>query len=486
MIRSFNLRIFMIFWVVLCVIVAAHHFIFYPLMAEILDINIIPEQGLIRGALPGDNQTYYLIADKIFNSKMSFGDKLFPIGKDPNYFIGLIFSQFLYYFSGHSLLFFSWFVNTPLMALGLVQIYFVAKQFKIPDRTLYILMFILVFVPFNFYSVTQINKDIFTFVFFALNLNTIFKINSSGSFPSLNISLICIFAFVLFAVRPYQLTLFSVSWLLLSFLFLIRTKSILCAVKPIFVSGLLILVYFLAAHFIGADPRVNEMDGLSSEVTTYPVDVLGKRSQNQNHSIGQTDGISQKESIGQTEGISQKESIGQRENISNNDVTTHTDNGMAKDSITLELVIDNLILKLNGYRQHFINSTPVAAMIIDRDLRFNSLADLVVYFPKAIKNLLIEPNPFRLLGDKKGYVNPVLKWFYLPWMLYLYILLIKMITMNIRNMHSYEALLLSFFIFSTLLPYAYFIPNLGTVARYSSPMIFYLASVLAFSQVNSR
>lgn len=53
-------------------------------------------------------------------------------------------------------------------------------------------------------------------------------------------------------------------------------------------------------------------------------------------------------------------------------------------------------------------------------------------------------------------------------------------------MHSYEALLLSVFIFSTLLPYAYFIPNLGTVARYSSPMIFYLASVLAFSQVNSR
>jgi len=462
MIRSFNLRIFMIFWVVLCVIVAAHHFIFYPLMAEILDINIIPEQGLIRGALPGDNQTYYLIADKIFNSKMSFGDKLFPIGKDPNYFIGLIFSQFLYYFSGHSLLFYSWFVNTPLLSLGLVQIYFVAKQFKIPDRTLYILMFILVFVPFNFYSVTQINKDIFTFVFFALNLNTIFKINSSGSFPSLNISLICIFAFVLFAVRPYQLALFSVSWLLLSFLFLIRTKSILCAVKPIFVSGLLILVYFLAAHFIGADPRVNEMDGLSSEVTTYPVDVLGKRSQNQNHGIGQ------------------------KENISNNDVTTHTDNGMAKDSITLELAIDNLILKLNGYRQHFINSTPVAAMIIDRDLRFNSLADLVAYFPKGIKNLIIEPNPFRLLGDKQGYVNPVLKWFYLPWMLYLYILLIKMITMNIRNMHSYEALLLSFFIFSTLLPYAYFIPNLGTVARYSSPMIFYLASVLAFSQVNSR
>lgn len=125
--------------------------------------------------------------------------------------------------------------------------------------------------------------------------------------------------------------------------------------------------------------------------------------------------------------------------------------------------------KVNQYREFYINAAPNSSMIIYSDHRFDDMVDYLTFLPKAVLMIAIEPNPVRILSTGRGYHVTALKLAFLPWSiaatLCLCLFTLGFLCYPAIGMRMLPLIVLIGFWF---LPYAYFMPNAGNVARYSS------------------
>jgi len=436
---TYSQKNFITYIIIFGIILFLYHFIGYPLLLEYTSLSINVEQGLPYGAIPGDYQTYYLTAIKILNHPLDFYKTIIILGNS-NYLAPFIFSLVLRATSSfESLIFYNLMVSLPLSAFIACQLHAVLHRFNIDDAKCFLLNIVVVLSPFFFITFTQISKDLFTHLFYAMSIRTLFLIRDK-EFCYLSALSLVLCTLLLVFNRPFQLLISALVWVILAFLFFIKDR------KPKDMKGPLWIVLFLVATFLLHSQFVHQA-GTGIEFLT--------------------DSVTQSIKPTKPTQTIQDESI--------EETPAGINHGFMR----------GFFSALNSYRKYYIEANPDSAMVASPGLVFESPIDVIIYLPKALSMVVWEPNPLRLLSSKSGYSHSLLKVLYIPWSFFV-LLLSLWALFKITALFTFDNMLLVAYSFGSLLPYPFFIPNYGNIARYSSFLILFLLLVLIFSRLESK
>jgi len=148
-------------------------------------------------------------------------------------------------------------------------------------------------------------------------------------------------------------------------------------------------------------------------------------------------------------------------------------------------IATKVLQSINNYRKYYIAVNPDSSMIASKDYLFDSFADLIYFLPKSLSMVILEPNPFRIISANSGHTQGILRLLFLPWAFFVSFSVL-IVLYKINKSFSFDKILLQIYTLATLMPYAYFIPNYGNVARYSSFAVTLMLMILIFSKSNTK
>lgn len=448
---NYSLALYFRYFVLLLIIVLLYYFIGYPVLLEYSSIGFGDASDFPHGSIPGDYQKYYFIAVSISEQPIDIRSALDHLS-NPNFVAPLFLAIILRIAPDcDGLLCYNLLVSLPLSAFIATQLHTVARRFNIGERKTFLLVFVVLLSPFSLLALTQVSKDLFSHLFYAVSLRAIFAIYDRNLNYSVALSIVFV-SIVLVFVRPFQLPLAIFAWLILAAPLAIRDRRGGDVIPPALLVFSFSIIVLLHGQFVATlsdiDFDISDALPISSETTAVPA----------------------------VEPSNSRETFEDRSSLNGH---------LISEPVSKRWIWDYLLANINGFREYYISVNPDSPMLAWKGYVFESFADLIYYIPKSFSMIIFEPNLFRLLGSEPGHTPVHLKYFYAPWALFISFAAIVVLC-RLKTSFSLDKILLQIYIFSTLMPYPYFIPNYGNVARYSSFLVIFLLMILMFSKSSAK
>ena len=444
------------YFVFLLLIILSYHYIGYPLLLEYTSLSVNVVHGLPYGAVSGDYQKYYQIAIHLLEKPLDINTAIGAL-TNPNHVAPLILSYVIRLTSCYdSLLCYNLLVTLPISAFIAFQLHAIARRFNIGETKSFFLVCVVLLSPFSLLALTQVSKDLYSHLFYAVSIRTLFSIYDKNFHYSSALSLVLGSIPILF-IRPFQVVLSLFVWFILTALLILRERKLGDVIRPGLIIVFLSTIYLLHSQFI----RVQVGDVLDN-ISVLPRSILLIPA------LPASDAPNSKPSS-----VDSKPSSVDSSSLSV---------GLVPDAINEK--ISYILHQVNGYRKYYIRMNPDSPMVVNGYV-FDSLVDLIYYLPKSFSMVILEPHPFRLLGAKSGHTEANLRLLYMPWA-FVVSFLALVVLYKINKSFSFDRVLLLAYTLATLMPYAYFIPNYGNVARYSSFLVAFLLLILIFSKASVK
>ena len=444
------------YFVFLLLIILSYHYIGYPLLLEYTSLSVNVVHGLPYGAVSGDYQKYYQIAIHLLEKPLDINTAIGAL-TNPNHVAPLILSYVIRLTSCYdSLLCYNLLVTLPISAFIAFQLHAIARRFNIGETKSFFLVCVVLLSPFSLLALTQVSKDLYSHLFYAVSIRTLFSIYDKNFHYSSALSLVLGSIPILF-IRPFQVVLSLFVWFILTALLILRERKLGDVIRPGLIIVFLSTIYLLHSQFI----RVQVGDVLDN-ISVLPRSILLIPA------LPASDAPNSKPSS-----VDSKPSSVDSSSLSV---------GLVPDAINEK--ISYILHQVNGYRKYYISMNPDSPMVVNGYV-FDSLVDLIYYLPKSFSMVILEPHPFRLLGAKSGHTQANLRLLYMPWAFFVSFLAL-IVLYKINKSFSFDRVLLLAYTLATLMPYAYFIPNYGNVARYSSFLVAFLFLILIFSKASVK
>ena len=444
------------YFVFLLLIILSYHYIGYPLLLEYTSLSVNVVHGLPYGAVSGDYQKYYQIAIHLLEKPLDINTAIGAL-TNPNHVAPLILSYVIRLTSCYdSLLCYNLLVTLPISAFIAFQLHAIARRFNIGETKSFFLVCVVLLSPFSLLALTQVSKDLYSHLFYAVSIRTLFSIYDKNFHYSSALSLVLGSIPILF-IRPFQVVLSLFVWFILTALLILRERKLGDVIRPGLIIVFLSTIYLLHSQFI----RVQVGDVLDN-ISVLPRSILLIPA------LPASDAPNSKPSS-----VDSKPSSVDSSSLSV---------GLVPDAINEK--ISYILHQVNGYRKYYISMNPDSPMVVNGYV-FDSLVDLIYYLPKSFSMVILEPHPFRLLGAKSGHTEANLRLLYMPWAFFVSFLAL-IVLYKINKSFSFDRVLLLAYTLATLMPYAYFIPNYGNVARYSSFLVAFLFLILIFSKASVK
>ena len=439
------------YFVFLLLIILSYHYIGYPLLLEHTSLSVDVVHGLPYGAVSGDYQKYYQIAIHLLEKPLDINEAIGALSNS-NKVAPLILSYVIRLTSCYdSLLCYNLLVTLPISAFIAFQLHAIARRFNIGETKSFFLVCVVLLSPFSLLALTQVSKDLYSHLFYAVSIRTLFSIYDKNFHYSSALSLVLGSIPILF-IRPFQVVLSLFVWFILTALLILRERKLGDVIRPGLIIVFLSTIYLLHSQFI----RV-QVGGVLDNISVLPTSIL------LTPALPASDAPNSKPSS-----VDSKPSSVDSSSLSV---------GLVPDAINEK--ISYILHQVNGYRKYYISMNPDSPMVVNGYV-FDSLVDLIYYLPKSFSMVILEPHPFRLLGAKSGHTQANLRLLYMPWAFFVSFLAL-IVLYKINKSFSFDRVLLLAYTLATLMPYAYFIPNYGNVARYSSFLVAFLFLILIFS-----
>ena len=444
------------YFVFLLLIILFYHYIGYPLLLEHTSLSVDVVHGLPYGAVSGDYQKYYQIAIHLLEKPLDINEAIGALSNS-NKVAPLILSYVIRLTSCYdSLLCYNLLVTLPISAFIAFQLHAIARRFNIGETKSFFLVCVVLLSPFSLLALTQVSKDLYSHLFYAVSIRTLFSIYDKNFHYSSALSLVLGSIPILF-IRPFQVVLSLFVWFILTALLILRERKLGDVIRPGLIIVFLSTIYLLHSQFI----RVQVGDVLDN-ISVLPRSILLIPA------LPASDAPNSKPSS-----VDSKPSSVDSSSLSV---------GLVPDAINEK--ISYILHQVNGYRKYYISMNPDSSMVVNGYV-FDSLVDLIYYLPKSFSMVILEPHPFRLLGAKSGHTQANLRLLYMPWAFFVSFLAL-IVLYKINKSFSFDRVLLLAYTLATLMPYAYFIPNYGNVARYSSFLVAFLFLILIFSKASVK
>ena len=445
------------YFLLLLLIILAYHYIGYPLVLEYTSLSFDVVHGFPYGGVMGDGQSYYQIAiHQLLEKPLDINSAIFALG-NPTSAVPLILSYVMRLTSCYdSLLCYNLLVSLPISAFIAFQLHAIARRFNISETKSFFLVCVVLLSPFSLLALTQVSKDLYSHLFYAVSIRTLFSIYDKNFHYSSALSLVLGSIPILF-IRPFQVVLSLFVWFILTALLILRERKLGDVIRPGLIIVFLSTIYLLHSQFI----RV-QVGGVLDNISVLPRSILLIPA------LPASDAPNSKPSS-----VDSKPSSVDSSSLSV---------GLVPDAINE--IISNILHKVNSYRKYYISMNPDSPMVVNGYV-FDSLVDLIYYLPKSFSMVILEPHPFRLLGAKSGHTQANLRLLYIPWAFFVSFLAL-IVLYKINKSFSFDRVLLLAYTLATLMPYAYFIPNYGNVARYSSFLVAFLFLILIFSKASVK
>ena len=444
------------YFVFLLLIILSYHYIGYPLLLEYTSLSVNVVHGLPYGAVSGDYQKYYQIAIHLLEKPLDINRAIGALS-NPNNVAPLILSYVIRLTSCYdSLLCYNLLVTLPISAFIAFQLHAIARRFNIGETKSFFLVCVVLLSPFSLLALTQVSKDLYSHLFYAVSIRTLFSIYDKNFHYSSALSLVLGSIPILF-IRPFQVVLSLFVWFILTALLILRERKLGELIRPGLIIVFLSTIYLLHSQFF----RV-QVGGVLDNISVLPTSIL------LTPALPASDAPNSKPSS-----VDSKPSSVDSSSLSV---------GLVPDAINE--IISNILHKVNSYRKYYISMNPDSPMVVNGYV-FDSLVDLIYYLPKSFSMVILEPHPFRLLGAKSGHTQANLRLLYMPWAFFVSFLAL-IVLYKINKSFSFDRVLLLAYTLATLMPYAYFIPNYGNVARYSSFLVAFLFLILIFSKASVK
>ena len=444
------------YFVFLLLIILSYHYIGYPLLLEHTSLSVDVVHGLPYGAVSGDYQKYYQIAIHLLEKPLDINEAIGALSNS-NKVAPLILSYVIRLTSCYdSLLCYNLLVTLPISAFIAFQLHAIARRFNIGETKSFFLVCVVLLSPFSLLALTQVSKDLYSHLFYAVSIRTLFSIYDKNFHYSSALSLVLGSIPILF-IRPFQVVLSLFVWFILTALLILRERKLGDVIRPGLIIVFLSTIYLLHSQFI----RV-QVGGVLDNISVLPRSILLIPA------LPASDAPNSKPSS-----VDSKPSSVDSSSLSV---------GLVPDAINEK--ISYILHQVNGYRKYYISMNPDSPMVVNGYV-FDSLVDLIYYLPKSFSMVILEPHPFRLLGAKSGHTQANLRLLYMPWAFFVSFLAL-IVLYKINKSFSFDRVLLLAYTLATLMPYAYFIPNYGNVARYSSFLVAFLLLILIFSKASVK
>ena len=451
------------YFVFLLLIILSYHYIGYPLLLEYTSLSVDVVHGLPYGAVSGDYQKYYQIAIRLLEKPLDINEAIGALSNS-NKVAPLILSYVIRLTSCYdSLLCYNLLVTLPISAFIAFQLHAIARRFNIGETKSFFLVCVVLLSPFSLLALTQVSKDLYSHLFYAVSIRTLFSIYDKNFHYSSALSLVLGSIPILF-IRPFQVVLSLFVWFILTALLILRERKLGDVIRPGLIIVFLSTIYLLHSQFI----RVQVGDVLDN-ISVLPRSILLIPA------LPASDAPNSKPSSvdSKPSSVDSKPSSVDSSSLSV---------GLVPDAINEK--ISYILHQVNGYRKYYISMNPDSPMVVNGYV-FDSLVDLIYYLPKSFSMVILEPHPFRLLGAKSGHTQANLRLLYIPWAFFVSFLAL-IVLYKINKSFSFDRVLLLAYTLATLMPYAYFIPNYGNVARYSSFLVPFLFLILIFSKASVK
>jgi len=458
------------YFVFLLLIILSYHYIGYPLLLEYTSLSVNVVHGLPYGAVSGDYQKYYQIAIHLLEKPLDINTAIGAL-TNPNHVAPLILSYVIRLTSCYdSLLCYNLLVTLPISAFIAFQLHAIARRFNIGETKSFFLVCVVLLSPFSLLALTQVSKDLYSHLFYAVSIRTLFSIYDKNFHYSSALSLVLGSIPILF-IRPFQVVLSLFVWFILTALLILRERKLGDVIRPGLIIVFLSTIYLLHSQFI----RVQVGDVLDN-ISVLPRSILLIPA------LPASDAPNSKPSSVDSKPSSVDSKPSSVDSKPSSVDSSSLSVGLVPDAINEK--ISYILHQVNGYRKYYISMNPDSPMVVNGYV-FDSLVDLIYYLPKSFSMVILEPHPFRLLGAKSGHTQANLRLLYMPWAFFVSFLAL-IVLYKINKSFSFDRVLLLAYTLATLMPYAYFIPNYGNVARYSSFLVAFLFLILIFSKASVK
>jgi len=458
------------YFVFLLLIILSYHYIGYPLLLEYTSLSVNVVHGLPYGAVSGDYQKYYQIAIHLLEKPLDINEAIGALSNSNNV-APLILSYVIRLTSCYdSLLCYNLLVTLPISAFIAFQLHAIARRFNIGETKSFFLVCVVLLSPFSLLALTQVSKDLYSHLFYAVSIRTLFSIYDKNFHYSSALSLVLGSIPILF-IRPFQVVLSLFVWFILTALLILRERKLGDVIRPGLIIVFLSTIYLLHSQFI----RVQVGDVLDN-ISVLPRSILLIPA------LPASDAPNSKPSSVDSKPSSVDSKPSSVDSKPSSVDSSSLSVGLVPDAINEK--ISYILHQVNGYRKYYISMNPDSPMVVNGYV-FDSLVDLIYYLPKSFSMVILEPHPFRLLGAKSGHTQANLRLLYMPWAFFVSFLAL-IVLYKINKSFSFDRVLLLAYTLATLMPYAYFIPNYGNVARYSSFLVAFLFLILIFSKASVK
>jgi len=458
------------YFVFLLLIILFYHYIGYPLLLEHTSLSVDVVHGLPYGAVSGDYQKYYQIAIHLLEKPLDINRAIGALS-NPNNVAPLILSYVIRLTSCYdSLLCYNLLVTLPISAFIAFQLHAIARRFNIGETKSFFLVCVVLLSPFSLLALTQVSKDLYSHLFYAVSIRTLFSIYDKNFHYSSALSLVLGSIPILF-IRPFQVVLSLFVWFILTALLILRERKLGDVIRPGLIIVFLSTIYLLHSQFI----RV-QVGGVLDNISVLPRSILLIPA------LPASDAPNSKPSSVDSKPSSVDSKPSSVDSKPSSVDSSSLSVGLVPDAINEK--ISYILHQVNGYRKYYISMNPDSPMVVNGYV-FDSLVDLIYYLPKSFSMVILEPHPFRLLGAKSGHTQANLRLLYIPWAFFVSFLAL-IVLYKINKSFSFDKVLLLAYTLATLMPYAYLIPNYGNVARYSSFLVPFLFLILIFSKASVK
>jgi len=249
---NYSISIYFKYLIFLLIILLLYHFVGYPLIYDFKSLSVNVSDGLPYGSIPGDYQTYYLMAIRILENPIY--NNLFDYLKDPNYVAPLILSFTMRLTNCYeSLICYNFLITLPISAYIAFQLHAIALRFNIGEKKSFLLVCIVLLSPFSFITLTQVSKDLYSHLFYAVSIRTLFSIYDKNFYYSSALNLV-FGSIPILLIRPYQVILSLIAWFILTALLALRGRKPEDVIRPSLIIFFLSTILLLYSHFIKGQP----------------------------------------------------------------------------------------------------------------------------------------------------------------------------------------------------------------------------------------
>ena len=256
------------YFVFLLLIILSYHYIGYPLLLEHTSLSVDVVHGLPYGAVSGDYQKYYQIAIHLLEKPLDINEAIGALSNS-NKVAPLILSYVIRLTSCYdSLLCYNLLVTLPISAFIAFQLHAIARRFNIGETKSFFLVCVVLLSPFSLLALTQVSKDLYSHLFYAVSIRTLFSIYDKNFHYSSALSLVLGSIPILF-IRPFQVILSLFVWFILTALLILRERKLGELIRPGLIIVFLSTIYLLHSQFI----RVQVGDVLDN-ISVLPRSIL--------------------------------------------------------------------------------------------------------------------------------------------------------------------------------------------------------------------